>query len=432
MKFVDIEPQMGQEMHKWATDLFPINRSLTGPGVLKTLSYLQSISPDLTISHFKSGDKVFDWTVPEVWTISEAYIEDESGDRVVDFLDSNLHIVGYSIPMDQWMSLDELNYHLHSLESQPEAIPYVTSYYNRTWGFCISHNRRLTLKNQRYHVVIKSELKPGNMHYGEIYFPGDTEEEVFISTYICHPSMANNELSGPVVTVALANWIKNLPKKKYSYRIILIPETIGSISYLSRHHEILKRRVIAGFNITCVGDDRCYSFLPSRKLDSLSNKVALHVLRHHTKDFKHYSYLDRGSDERQYCSPGIDLPVASIMRSKYNEYPEYHTSLDDLKLITPSGLYGSLNAYAKAIFSIENNCIPKALVFCEPFLSQRGLYPSLSIKNIYGNTTAMMDLLAYSDGKISLLEIAEIINIPLWDLAPIVDLLEDKKLIKIM
>ena len=220
MKLLDIDPQMGQKMHKWATDLFPINRSLTGPGVVETLEYLKNVVPEITISHFNTGDRVFDWTVPEVWTISEAYIEDESGNRVVDFLDLNLHVVGYSIPVDKWMSLVELNNHLHSLESQPEAVPYITSYYKKTWGFCISHKKRLSLSSQMYHAVIKSELKPGKMYYGEIYIPGEREDEVFISTYICHPSMANNELSGPVVTVALVNWIKNLSRKKNENNII--------------------------------------------------------------------------------------------------------------------------------------------------------------------------------------------------------------------
>ena len=231
--------------------------------------------------------------------------------------------------------------------------------------------------------------------------------------------MANNELSGPCVTSYMAKWLSELPNLRYSYRIVFIPETIGSITYLSRNLLHLKRHVIAGFNVTCIGDDRCYSYLPSRTGNTLSDKAALHTLKHLAPNFKRYSYLDRGSDERQYCAPGVDLPVATIMRSKYGEYPEYHTSLDDLTLITPEGLEGGFKALLMTIKVIEYNCTPKVMILGEPQLGKYGLYPTLSMKNSGNTVRVMMDMIAYCDGNHSLLDIAEIIGVPMWELVPI-------------
>ena len=367
--------------------------------------------------------------VPDEWVIRDAYISDENGIRVVDFCNSNLHVVGYSEPVDEWFSLEDLQTHLYSLPDQPEAIPYITSYYKRRWGFCLSESQRQKLKPGNYRAMIDSDLVSGVLNYGELILPGRLQDEVLLSTYVCHPSMANNELSGPVVTTALAQWLMSLTDRKYTYRIVFLPETIGSITYLSRNLKHLKEHVIAGFNITCIGDDRCYSYLPSRAGDTLSDHAALHVLKHLAPDFKRYSYLDRGSDERQYCAPGVDLPIATIMRSKYGEYPEYHTSLDDLTLITPAGLEGGLTALRKAIEAIEFNCRPRVTVLCEPQLGKRGLYPTLSTKTSSQSVRAMMDLIAYSDGTRSLLDIAEIIGAPMWELAPIYQKLGEQGLL---
>ncbi len=409
--------KIGEQMYRWAAELFPINRSITGAGVRQTLAYLANLIPGLVIHNVPSGTKAFDWTVPDEWTIRDAYIADESGKRVVDFKQHNLHVVGYSEPVDLWLDREELEQHLHSLPDQPDAIPYVTSYYKRQWGFCLTHNQRVALPQGLYHVVVDSDLSPGVLNYAELILPGETDEEVLLSTYICHPSMANNELSGPVVTTALAQWLQSIERRRYTYRILFIPETIGSIVYLSRHSEVMKEKTVAGFVVTCVGDDRAYSFMPSRKGNTLADRIAEHVLNYHVKDYIRYSYLERGSDERQYCSPLIDLPVVSIMRTKYGKYPEYHTSLDDLSLISPEGLEGAFDVIKKCLQALEMNYIYKALIPCEPQLGKRGLYKISSNDDIdlQGN------LLAYADGETDLLGLAKVIQVNILDCSEIAE-----------
>lgn len=412
---------IGIKMHGWAQDLFPVCRSITGDGVRSTLAYIQALLPSLKVFSVPSGANAFDWVVPNEWVIRDAYVLNENGERIIDFRAHNLHVVGYSEPVDRWLDLKELNEHLYSLPEQPDAIPYITSYYSRQWGFCLTHKQRLGLRPGRYRAVIDSDLKPGVLNYGELILKGSVDEEVFLSTYICHPSMANNELSGPVVTMALAQWLSGLSNRRYTYRIIFIPETIGSIVYLSNNIDCLRKKVIAGFNVTCIGDDRCYSYLPSRAGDSLSDNVALHVLGHIDPEFKRYDWLARGSDERQYCAPGVDLPIASIMRSKYAEYPEYHTSLDDLNLISPGGLEGGLHALKQAINILEKDQRFITTTLGEPQLGRRGLYPNLSTKETNKQVEIMMNLISYCDGRASVLDIANLIKEPFWNLMPIVE-----------
>lgn len=420
---------IGESMYAWAKRLWPINRSLTGDGVRETLQILCELLPKLTVHEVPSGTRAFDWTVPNEWNIRAAWIEDQTGQRIIDFRENNLHVVGYSESVDRWMDLDELQPHLHSLPEQPNAIPYITSYYSPRWGFCLTHELRQKLKPGFYRAVIESECKPGVLNYGELIIPGECEQEVFLSTYICHPSMANNELSGPVVTAALAQWLISMPSRRYTYRIVFIPETIGSLVYLSKHLSHLKSNVIAGFNITCIGDERCYSYLPSRAGDTLSDRVAQHVLKHIDPNFKRYTWLDRGSDERQYCAPGVDLPIATISRSLYFCYPEYHTSLDNLSLITPAGLCGGLTALRMAIEAIEIECTPRVNVLGEPQLGKRGLYPSISSISSVEEMRSMMDMISYCDGKTPLLSIAETIKVPIFNLIPILNTLKAHKLI---
>jgi len=409
-----ISPKLGAQMYKWACDLYPICRSLSGKGVRETLHYFQDLLPTLTIHAIPSGTKAFDWEVPNEWNIREAWIADEYGNRIVDFSNNNLHIVGYSIPTDKVMELEELQEHLYSLPDQPDFIPYVTSYYVNRWGFCLAHTQRQKLKQGKYHVYIDSTLVPGHINYGELILPGETTDEILISTYICHPSMANNELSGPVVACAIAQWLSNLPsrKRRYTYRILFLVETIGSIIYLSHHLEYLRKHLKAGFVLTCVGDERDISYLPSRTGNTLADLVALHVLESYTERFTSYTFLDRGSDERQYCSPNVDLPVVSIMRSKYGTYPEYHTSGDNLSLITPSGLYGALRLYAAAISILERNDVYRVTVMGEPQLGKRGLYPTISTKESGAKVRDLMNVIAYCDGKADVLQLAKRINLP--------------------
>lgn len=423
--------EVGKEMYGWAEDLYPINRSITGPGVRKTLSYLKGLLPQLQVHAVESGTEVFDWVVPKEWHIKDAYIADESGNRIVDWNDHNLHVVGYSEPVDEWLSLSELGEHLYSLPDQPEAVPYVTSYYERRWGFCLRHKTREDLKPGCYHAVVDSEFREGVLNYGELVLPGEREEEVFLSTYVCHPSMANNELSGPVVATALAKWLMSLQNRRYTYRVVFIPETIGSLAYLSENIDHLKEHVIAGFNLTCLGDERCYSYLPSRLGDTLSDQVAKHVLSHIAPDYQEYSFLDRGSDERQYCAPGVDLPVATIMRSKYGEYPEYHTSLDDLSLISPDGLEGGFEALRRAIEVIENNYRLQTKVVGEPNLGRRNLYPTLSSKDEKRESKDILDIIAFSDGR-SILSIAQEIGKPAWNILENVKTLREKDILKLV
>ncbi len=422
----------GAAMHHFAKRLWPIYRSITGDGVRETLSIIKEILPELQIKEVSSGTEVFDWTVPQEWKVRDAWIISPSGRKICNFQDNNLHVVGYSSPIRAHLTLSELSGHLYSLPDQPSAIPYVTSYYKEHWGFCISHGERERLEDGIYEVCVDSEFANGSLTYGELLIEGDSPKEIFLSTYICHPSMANNELSGPVVTAFIAKWLLELEEMKYSCRIIFIPETIGSIVYLSLNKDKMKADVIAGFNVTCIGDDRDYSYLPSRQGNTLSDIVAQHILKHIHPSFKSYRWSDRGSDERQYCAPNIDLPIASIMRTKYGEYPEYHTSLDDLvNVVTPDGLAGGYNVLRLAIEAIQRSCYPSVTVYGEPQLGKRGLYPSLSTKTSAAEVRLMMNLITWSDGSKSLVEIADLCEVPVWGLYPILDTLVALKLLRV-
>ena len=423
---------LGKEMYYWAEKLFPINRSITGDGVRQTLAFLQRILPDLVVHSVPSGTIAFDWTVPNEWNVCAAYIEDEGKNRIIDFRDNNLHLLGYSEPVDKWVEYEELQEHLYSLPEQPDAIPYVTSYYSRRWGFCITHKQREQLtKKAKYHVVIESQLKAGVLNYGELILPGQEQKEILISTYICHPSMANNELSGIVVTAAIARELLSRDRR-YTYRILFLPETIGSIVYLSRHAEQMQEKTIAGFVVTCVGDERMYSFMPSREGNTLADKVATFVLDNLVSKYTKYSFLDRGSDERQYCSPLIDLPVVSIMRSKYGSYKEYHTSKDNLSFISPKGLAKSFEILITCLDVLEENHKYKVTNPCEPQLGKRGLYPTLSRKKNMAGVREMMNFLAYATGERDIIDLCEKTSIDFKQCVEIANLLLAHNLIRIV
>ena len=346
----------------------------------------------------------------------------------------NLHVVGYSIPVDKIVDLAELKQYLYTQPDQPDAIPYVTSYYKERFGFCMTQQQYDALPEDTYHIYIDSELFDGSLTYGELIIPGESEKEVLISTYMCHPSMANNELSGPAVSVYLAKWLLSIEKRHYIYRFVYVPETIGSLTYMSQGDNLakMKSNIVAGWNLSCVGDDRTYSYVKTRYGNTLTDKITKNVLNFIYPEYKEYSFLERGSDERQYNAPGVDLPICGFSRSKYGEYPEYHTSKDDMGLISPSGLQGAYETMQRCIEALEGNNKYKIQCLGEPQLGKRGLYPTISQKGSYDEVTAMMNFIAYSDGTNDIVDISNLIRTPVSNLIPIAQKLSKSNLIKVV
>ena len=423
---------IGNEMYALCDRLFPICRSITGNGVRETLRVLQSICPAMTLHEVPTGTQVFDWTVPKEWNIRDAWIKNSKGEKILDFAESNLHVMGYSLPVNKDVSLAELLPLIHTQPDQPDAIPYVTSYYKERYGFCMSQEQKDALQEDTYHIYIDSELKDGSLTYGEILIPSTegNKDEIFLSTYVCHPSMANNELSGPAVTIYLTKWLWEKKNRRYNYRIIFIPETIGAITYLSQHLPEMKKNIRAGFNTSCVGDDRTYSYVASRYGNTLADKVAKNVLSFRYPEYKRYSFLQRGSDERQYNAPGVDLPVCAVCRSKYVEYPEYHTSKDNMGLISPTGLQGAYEVYRDMIEALEYNHKYKIQCLGEPQLGKRGLYPTVSQKGCYDDIKSMMNFIAYADGSNDLIDVSNRIHTPVKQLIPVIEKLLENHLIE--
>lgn len=419
---------IGTKIYNLASKIFPITRSITGNGVRKTLRILDEYISEGTGLHFNiheipSGTQVFDWTVPQEWRIHRAFIEDEMGGHIIDMAKNNLHVVGYSTPVDQWVDLEELKQHIYTQPDQPDVIPYVTSYYTKRFGFCMSENQKNTLPEGKYHMVIDSELFDGSLTYAELVMPGETDEEIFLSSYICHPSMANNECSGPTLLAELVRYVHNFPTRRFTYRFVLNPETIGSITYLSQNYEYLKQKMKAGVVLSCVGDDRHYSIIHSRYGQTLADKSLVSVLSSR-ENFKEYPFLSRGSDERQYNAPGIELPVVGYCRTKYGDYPEYHTSADNMGFVSPAGFQGSFDAISEWIACMEANHYYKVTVLGEPQLGKRGLYPTVSQKGNYDEVRAMVDFIAYADGKNDLFDISRSIGVSAMRLIPIIKKLE--------
>ncbi|MBQ9359781.1 MAG: DUF4910 domain-containing protein [Lachnospiraceae bacterium] len=424
----------GRRMYDICKEIFPLNRSITGDAVRETFRILQNYIPDIKFDMHEvlSGTKVCDWTVPDEWNCEEAYLEGPDGERIVDMKDSNLHVMGYSLPTDITLPLEEMSEHIYYLKEQPEVFPYVTSYYSPRWGFSMSYEQFKSLKPGNYHAVIKSTLAPGSLTYGEILIPGDTKDEIFLSSYTCHPSMANNECSGPSLIVALARYITDMPKRRYTYRLVLAPETIGALTYIEKNLPYLKEHVKAAFNLTCCGDDRAYSIIHSRYADTYADRLLTHVLAESGNKFDEYPYIKRGSDERQYQAPGVDIPMVCFCRSKYHIYPEYHTSADNLDLISPRGLQGSYDVMTKCIQLAEHNNKYRTTTLGEPQLGKRGLVPTMSSKETYQQTLALKDLIAYADGTNDLIRISELIRQPVGLLMPLVDKLLECGLFEIV
>jgi aminopeptidase-like protein len=422
----------GQLIYDFIGSLFKIPRSLTGEGVRQTFSKIKSeYLHDLTIHEIPSEKEVGDWTIPKEWNIYAAYIQNQAGEKIINFEENNLHVVGYSVPINRKIALQELNEHIYSLPELPDAIPYVTSYYRETWGFCMADSQRKNLKDEKYHVYIDSVLSTGSLTYADLIIPGQQKEEIFFSTYICHPSMANNELSGPGLATYLAKWLTS-SSNRYTYRFSFAPETIGAVTYISKNLNDLKK-VYAAFNLTCVGDNNSLSLMPSRKGNTIADRVARHVLQNQKNSFKEYDFIkDRGSDERQYCSPGVDLPMVSIMRSKYGEYSEYHTSLDNMDFISPDGLELSYQIHIECIQILEKNFYYKSNILGEPFLSKRGKNYTIvggRENNESRSAQLILNIMTCCDGSTDIIDIADLLNIYAYDLIPILQSLEEDGLI---
>lgn len=416
-------------MLKLAKKIYNIHRSITGNGVRKTLKVIQSHLPDLKIKSFKSGSKVFDWKIPPEWNINDAYIADLKGKKLIDFKNNNLHIVNYSTPVNKILNKENLLKHIHTIPQKPKSIPYITSYYKKYWGFCLKHEELKLLKDNKYKILISSKFNNyGKLNYGELFIKGSSKKEIIIHTYICHPKLANNESSGPTLVTYLAKFFAKR-KNNYSIRFLFLPETIGAIAYLNNNYKKLKKNFIGGYVITCVGDERNYSFLQSKNNNSLSNIVAYKTFKKLNLNYKKYSFLKRGSDERQYNSPGIDMDVASIMRTKYGEYPEYHNSDDNFNVVTKRGLNGSFNLIKNIILNFNKEIVPKATNKCEPFLSKRNLYPPISTGKIDKFYSDILNFLTYSDGNRNLEEIGKIIALKNKELFKIYKKLKNLNLI---
>ena len=397
---------LGYRMHRLMAELYPICRSITGEGLRSTLRILQRYIP-LQVYEIPSGTRVFDWDVPDEWNIRDAYIKGPSGDKVVDFNDSNLHVLQYSLPTRRKLSLNELKMHLYSIPEHPDWIPYKTSYYKANWGFCLSHRVLEALPEGQYEVLIDSSIEPGSLTYGEYLIQGECDEEVLISCHSCHPSLCNDNLSGMVLAVFLANLLSS-EKLHYTYRFLFIPGTIGSIAWLANHAN-LTHKIKHGLVVACVGDSGKPVYKKSRQGDAIVDRAVQHVLQHSGDDFEILEFVPYGYDERQYCSPGFNLPVGSLTRTPHGQFAEYHTSADNLEFVQAPYLADSLQKYLKVMQVLERNrTYLNTHPMCEPQLGRRGLYGVLGgRKDSSLMEMAILWVLNYSDGAHSLLEIAE-------------------------
>lgn len=403
-------PASGAAMHALVRELYPICRSITGDGLRQTLARLGREIP-LVVHEVPSGSRVFDWTVPREWNIRDAYVKNAAGERVIDFQRHNLHLVNYSVPVQRRMTLAELRPHLHSLPDRPELIPYRTSYYKESWGFCLPHRQLEQLPEGEYEVRIDSTLEDGHLSYGECLLPGATPEEVLVSCHACHPSLADDNLSGLAVATFLARHLAQKPRR-YSYRFVFVPGTIGSITWLSRNEETA-RNIRHGLVLTCIGDRASFTYKRSRRGNAAIDRAVEHVLSHADPEHAVLPFSPYGYDERQYCSPGFNLPVGCLMRSHHGQFPQYHTSADNPDFVTPEALAGAFDVLLSVFNVLENdgrylNLKP----YCEPQLGQRGLYGTTGGTGPRQVEMAMLWVLNFSDGESSLLDIAQRANLP--------------------
>jgi len=396
---------IGVAMHALITELFPICRSITGDGVRETLQRIGQHIP-LEMHEVPSGTTVFDWTVPNEWNLKDAYIKTLGGERVIDVRQSTLHVLNYSTPINRIVGLQELREHLFTLPEQPDLIPYRTSYYHERWGFCLSHKQYLELNDPSYEVCIDATLEPGQLSYGECYLPGLSSDEVLISCHVCHPALCNDNLSGIALAVFLAKLLASR-SRHYSYRFLFIPGTIGAITWLALNETQLER-IKHGLVVACVGDSGHMTYKRSRRGDAIIDRAVEHVLKHSGDEYEIVDFSPYGYDERQYCSPGFNLPVGCLSRTPHSRFPEYHTSADNLEFVQPAFLSDSLAKYLAVVDVLEHNhsyvnLNPK----CEPQLGKRGLYRALGGQASDVQQSALLWVLNLSDGTADLLQIAE-------------------------
>lgn len=425
----------GNKIYDLCNRLFPICRSITGNGNRKTLEIIKELIP-ININEISTGTNIFDWIIPKEWNINDAYVENFLGEKVIDFKKNNLHVVNYSSPINKIMSKEELLEHIHSDPDYPEAIPYVTSYYEKRWGFCIADVDRKSLIGDVFNAVIDSSIDDGSLTYADLIIPGREKKEILISTYICHPSMANNECSGPSLATYLSlDLLKS--NNRYTYRFVFAPETIGAIAYISQNFNLLKNNVVHALNLTCVGDNKNYSFMATRLGNTTTDKIARHVLKYYTDNHIEYPFTERGSDERQYCHPSVNIPMISLMRSKYGTYKEYHTSKDDMSFVSSDGFAGSYNINKKCINAFESNYVYSQSFLCEPMLMKRNLVPKDWImrrtsskkceKNEFIKRT--MNVLFQVDGINDLIDISNNLDINYETCIESIDVLIEQKII---
>lgn len=397
---------IAQEIYQLITELYPICRSITGNGFRETLKILQQYIP-LSVHEVPTGTEVFDWTVPKEWNIKDAYIKNSQGEKIIDFANSNLHVVNYSIPVHQKLPLAELKAHLFTLPDHPDWIPYRTSYYKESWGFCLTQKQYLQLEEEEYEVFIDSSLEPGHLTYGEYFIPGKSADEVLISCHACHPSLCNDNLSGIAIAVFLAKHLSQITPH-YSYRFLFIPGTIGSITWLALN-EAKVSQIKHGLVLTCLGDAGNFTYKKSRRGNTEIDEIVSYVLKNSTQDYKIIDFFPYGYDERQYCSPGFNLAVGCFMRSPHGSFPEYHTSADNLNFVQPTYLADSFAKCISILHILDNNQTylnknPK----CEPQLGKRGLYRSVGGQKDSGlNEMAILWVLNLSDGSYTLLDISQ-------------------------
>ena len=403
--------KLGKQMYGLMSELYPICRSITGDGFRRSLQAIQKYI-SFEVHEIPSGTQIFDWTVPLEWNIKDAYIKNSKGKRIVDFNKSNLHVVSYSQPIKAKMTLEELKPHLYSLPEYPNWIPYRTSYYKESWGFCLSHKQLQSLQDDEYEVCIDSSLKPGHLTYGEYYFRGQISDEVLISCHACHPSLCNDNLSGMVLATFLALRMKEEPLR-YSYRFLFIPGTVGSIAWLAVNENSV-RKIKHGLVVTGVGDPGSFTYKKSRRGNTEIDRAFDNVLKHSQQEYEIIEFFPYGYDERQYCSPAFNLPVGCFMRTPHGQYPEYHTSGDNLDFVQPWCLEESFNLCLKTLMLLERNrTFLNQNPQCEPQLGRRGLYRTIGGHAEGANREmAMLWVLSLSDGHHSLLEITERSNLP--------------------